>query len=177
MGEYIQDEELVRRVQEGDIFAFEHLIRRYQQKLLSFVMRIIFDGQAAQDVVQDTFISLYKTIDRVDTKKKFSSYLYTIARNTTISSLRAKKPAASIDESIADTDAGAPEDGITSQEQRERVRRAIAKLEEKYRRVVELYYFSDLSYEEIGKTLRLPVNTVRTHLARAKQKLRDILNV
>ncbi|MBI5619604.1 sigma-70 family RNA polymerase sigma factor [Candidatus Gottesmanbacteria bacterium] len=171
------DEALVREVQEGSITAYEILVKRYQQRLFAFVYRIVRDEPAAQEVVQDAFISLYKTIDRVDTRKKFSSYLYSIARNTAISSLRARKPAVSIDESAVSVDEVAMEERLASQEQREGVRRAIAKLEKKYRRVITLYYFGDLSYEEIGETLNLPINTVRTHLARAKQKLRDILYI
>lgn len=177
MGEYLPDEALVRQVQEGDIFAFEHLVRRWQQKLLLFVVRIVSDEQAGQDAVQEAFISLYKTIDRVDTKKKFSSYLYAIARNIAISALRARKPTASIDESTIGTDDTSMDEGLVSQEARGRVTKAVAKLEKKYRQVIELYYFRDLSYEEIAKTLRLPLNTVRTHLSRAKQKLRDILKI
>ena len=67
------DEELVREVQEGNVFAFEHLVKRYQGKLHSFVYHMIHDDQSTQDVVQESFINLYKTIDRVDISKKFSS--------------------------------------------------------------------------------------------------------
>lgn len=169
------DEELVIAIQEGDVFAFEYLVRRYQKRLHSFVRRVVGDHQAAQDVVQESFISLYKTIDRVDTGKKFSTYVFSIARNKAISHLRSLKKQISLEEiTVMDEDESLYE-GLIASEARHTVGKALARLEEKYRRVIRLYYFDDLSYEEIGKTMRIPVNTVRTHLSRAKIALRKLL--
>jgi RNA polymerase sigma-70 factor, ECF subfamily len=169
------DEDLVVAVQDGDVFAFEILVKRYQKRLHAFVLHVVHDTQAAQDVVQDSFINLYKTIDRVDTHKKFSIYVFSIARNTAISYLRTLKKQVSLEDIVLmDEDEHLYTD-IIAAEKRHVVKNALAKLEEKYRRVIRLYYFDDLSYEEIGRAMRLPVNTVRTHLFRAKEALRKRL--
>ncbi len=170
------DEALVSKIQEGDVLAFEILVKRYQRRLFSFVFRIVYDAHAAEEVVQDTLFGAYKTIDRVDVTKKFSSYLFTIAKNTAISYLRRRKQTVS----LKNIEEQAQEEetlykGLIEAEKQHRVREALRALEEKYRRVIALYYFDDLSYEEISQKLKLPVNTVRTHLLRAKKKLKEVL--
>lgn len=173
----VSDETLIEQVQQGDIAAFETLVRRWQRVLLSFVYRIVHNDGLSAEVVQDAFLSLYKTIDRVDTKRKFSSYLFQIAKNIAISTLRKMKKTVSLDEidSPVDEDVSLFERIVTGETQ-DRVRTAVLALPPNYRRVIQLYYFDDLSYGEIGKKLRLPVGTVRTHLSRAKVALRKKLS-
>lgn len=169
------DETLVAAVQDGNIFAFEHLVRRYQRKLHSFVLHIVRDDQAAADVVQDSLINLYKTIDRVDTKKKFSTYVFSIARNTAISFLRAKRREVSLDDVVMAGEDEALFEELVQMEKQHTVGQALKRLDERYRKVIQLYYFDDLSYEEMSRKLRKPINTVRTHLSRAKAALRKLL--
>lgn len=169
------DELLVREVKEGSISAFEQLVGRYQGKLLSFVTYLIGDPEAAQDVVQESFISLYKTIDHVDTSKKFSSYLYSIARNKGISHLRSRVRHAPLMEAESLVDLHSPESLVTEKEIQLHIEQALNAIDVKYRKVITLYYFEDLSYEEMSKQMRVPVNTIRTHLRRAKDALRKVL--
>ncbi len=170
------DEELVAEIQQGDVLAFEVLVKRYQRRLFSFVFRIVYDTHAAEEVVQDALFGAYKTIHRVDTTKKFSSYLFTIAKNTAISYLRRRKHTVSLD--VIEEQASEEEtfyENLVEAEQKHRVKEAINELDDIYRRVITLYYFDDLSYEEISKKLEVPINTVRTHLSRGKAQLRKIL--
>jgi len=169
------DEALVRDVQEGDISAFEVLVGRYQHKLHSFVTYLIHDPQAAQDVVQESFISLYKAIDSVDTARKFSSYLYSIARNFAISYLRSHVSHAPLTEAEHIPADRHPETILMEKDERRRIERALDIIDTKYKKVISLYYFDDMSYEEMSTRLHLPVNTIRTHLRRAKDALRKIL--
>lgn len=165
----IADETLVVDVQDGNIGAFEVLVRRYQGKLYRFVLRNVHgDHAAAEDVVQESFISLYKTIERVDTKKKFSSYIYSIARNRTISYLRGLKIHSPLEsaEFLSASESPERDDDLIE---------ALHSLDKKYERVLSLYYFDNLSYEEISKRLKFPLNTVRTHIKRAKEVLRKKL--
>src|SRR5437868_10882522 len=92
------DLELVLAIQEGDILAFEVLVKRYQYGLLAFTYRIVHDEATAQEVVQDAFVKVYKYVDRVDPARKFSTYLFEITKNTAISALRAKKHTVSLEE-------------------------------------------------------------------------------
>lgn len=169
------DESLVAEVQEGSIAAFEELVNRYQRKLLGFAVYIVRDRELAQDVVQESLILLYKTIDRVDTSKKFSSYLYAMTRNSAISALRRQKHTITL-EDIAHLPAlESVDEQYIKKEKKTWIRAALRELDAKYHKVISLYYFEDLSYEEISKRMHLPVNTIRTHLRRAKAALRKVL--
>ncbi|MBI3576692.1 sigma-70 family RNA polymerase sigma factor [Candidatus Gottesmanbacteria bacterium] len=165
------DEELVKEVQEGSIRAFEDLVRRWQNRLLSFTYRFLGDEQEAQDVVQDALFNLYKTIDRVDTTKKFSSYVYVVVRNTTMSYMRKRKPEVSLADIDVAQESLSFEEKLIAESARTSIKTALATLEPKYREIIRLYYFDQLSYEEVSRKLKLPINTVRTHLRRAKEKL------
>jgi RNA polymerase sigma-70 factor, ECF subfamily len=166
------DLELVFAIQEGDILAFEKLVKRYQYGLLAFTNRIVRDSATAQEVVQDAFLKVYKHIDKVDPSRKFSTYLFEITKNTAISALRVKKHTVSLWEAEEAAADGSFYEDFVRADERARVRKAVDKLEGKYKKVVTLYYFGDLSYQEISEKLRLPLNTIRTHLARAKTELR-----
>jgi len=168
------DEALVRDVQEGSIAAFEVLVTRYQTKLHSFVTYLIRDPAEAQDVVQESFIRLYKTIERVDTGKKFSSYLFSVTRNLAISYLRNRKQHAPLVETLAAT-GESPEAALEQKDTVLRIEKALDMIDNKYKKVISLYYYDNLSYEEIGIRLNTPVNTVRTHLRRAKEALKKVL--
>ncbi len=171
----MSDERLVEKIQEGEILLYEELVRRYQKGLFVFVMRIIHDAHAGNDIVQDTFIKTYRSISRVNTKKRFSTYIFEIAKNTALSEIRRKKKNVSLKE-IADV---ALEESFIEELYRtdliSGVRHAVLTLPAKYRNVITLYYFREMSYEDIGKHLRIPVNTVRTHLKRAKEELRKLI--
>lgn len=153
------DEQLVIRVREGEIGAFEELVKRYQRRLVSFAERMV--GEDAQDVAQETFLAIYKNIGKIDVERKFSTYLFEIAKNRAISILR-KRKTMQLNEEIS----------YEEEYKDEYVAGLVEKLERKYRQVIRMYYFDDLSYEQIAAKLVLPVNTVRTHLKRAKEYLR-----
>lgn len=169
------DGELVRAVQEGSIRDFELLVNRYQKRLVAFVTRLIHDEAMAEDVVIETLFSLYKTIDRVDTSKKFSSYLYTSVRNTAYSFLRKKKPHVSLTEDLNISDDTRAEHSLLHIYDQQLVASALQKIPASYATVLRLYYFDQLSYEEIANKIRLPINTVRTHLSRGKSAIKKIL--
>ncbi len=162
----ISDEDLVRQVQDGQIGAFEILVRRYQQRLVWFSLRIVHNGAKAEEISQDALFKIYQIIDRVDTKRKFSTFLFEIAKNFAISELRKGRREVPLTEMEATEEVFGDE---------ESVREVVKTLPKNYRSVVELYYFSDLSYEEISQKLHAPINTVRTHLRRAKQRLKKLL--
>jgi len=169
------DEELIAQIQEGDVLAFEEIVQRYQGKMLRFIARIVRDAGDAQDVVQDAFVKLYKTIDRVDTRKKFSTYFFQIAKNTAFSLIRSRKKEVSLQAAQDVWDDTVLIDELEKKEKAQHLTKILDSLEPKYRRVITLYYFHQLSYEEVSKKLHIPVNTVRTHLKRAKEKLKTLV--
>jgi RNA polymerase sigma-70 factor, ECF subfamily len=171
----ISDMELVAAIQKGDILSYETLVKRYQKGLFVFVMRIVYDGHAASDVIQETFIKTYQHIGDIDTTKKFSTYIFEIAKNTAISFLRRRKKHVSLDQVTDVQEEESFIEEIYRWDVIRKVRSTVSGLPKKYRQVISLYYFDELSYEEISKKLSLPINTVRTHLKRAKEQLKKDL--
>jgi RNA polymerase sigma-70 factor (ECF subfamily) len=171
------DKELIVAIQKGDIESFENLVTRYQNKLLIFIYGVTHDKSLAEEIVQDTFFNIYKTISRVDVERKFSSYIYKVAKNIAISYLRKQKNDLSLNETfgLAAVSDDLYEDAVKKENQ-EKVWKALNLLEEKYREVIKLYYFKDLSYKEVARALSLPLNTVKIRLKRAKDALRRIIN-
>lgn len=168
------DEELVLAVQIGDITAFETLVRRYQARLHYYVWRFVGNPESTDEVIQDVFFKLYQTIERVDVSKKVQSYIYAIARNTAISYVRQNRPQARIDESISDDDVSLI-DVLLNKEREKIVQNAVCTLSMMQQKAIKLYYFEELSYNDISKVLHVPINTVRTHLSRAKKVLKQRL--
>ncbi len=163
------DEELILAIQQGDISSYEQLVKRYQRGLYFFVMRILHDDAASADVVQDSLVKVYQIIDTIDTRRKFSTFLFEIAKNASFSILRKKQKIVSLDVIGDIEDDKSFIENYLRQDIAERVHASVQSLAEKYKIVLQLYYFEDASYEEIAKKLRIPVNTVRTHLKRAKE--------
>lgn len=162
------DEELVREIQDGNILSFETLVRRYQSRIIFFARRYVRSEDLAEEVAQDSFYKVYRAIDRVDPKRKFSTYLFEIAKNTAISYLRKTKQELPLSEELAALETDSVAEKID-------VQMALASLPKEDKKVVELYYFSGLSYEEIARQLKIPINTMRTKLRRAREKLRKKL--
>lgn len=165
------DATLVLAVRAGDIAAYEIFVRRYETKLLRFAMRYVRSHHIAEEIVQDALFSFYLTIDRVDVSKKVSSYLYAITKNKAVSVLRSLRNTVS----LSHVDLPSDMDLYDLTEKNERadiLHKALHNLPVLYARVLRLYYFDELSYKEISKKLRMPINTIRTHLLRAKKVLR-----
>jgi len=171
----VTDEELIKAIQEGDVLAYEELVKRYQHGLYAFVMRIVHKEAVASDIVQNTLVKVYEIIDRIDVRKKFSTFVFEIAKNSAISELRRQKHDVPLEEIVDVAEEESFVEELYRLDLHDQVRKSIESLIPKYRTVVTLYYFRDLSYEEIGNKLNIPINTVRTHLKRAKAQLKKLL--
>jgi RNA polymerase sigma-70 factor (ECF subfamily) len=169
------DEKLVLKIKDGDLTAFEILVKRYQKRLFYFVYRLTRDFSVSEEIVQDAFLNLYKTIDRVDTRKKFPPYIFQIAKNIAFSYLRKHKKEISLNEEVAGTSESVYEKLIRS-DVVNLVRAKLNELSLRDRQIIMLYYFEDLSYNQMQKKLKLPLNTVRTRLRRAKIELLKLFN-
>lgn len=168
------DEAIIEEVRNGNIPLYEEIVRRYQRPLFSFVYHMIEESSLCEDLVQETFIRIYKSIDRIDTSRKFSTYAFEIAKNLAISYIRQTKRLVSLNKVDIEADEDLYE-SIAYEHERKRIHIAVSQLRESYKDIISLYYFEDLSYEEISIRLKLPINTVRTHLRRGKQFLKKIL--
>jgi RNA polymerase sigma-70 factor, ECF subfamily len=170
------DEELVIAIQHGDILSYEELVKRYQHGLYVFIMRYMHDEAWSRDIVQNALVKVYECIDRINPKKKFSTFVFEIAKNAAISDLRRRRRHISLEKIVDLEEEVSFVEDFYRADVAQKVRTAVGKLSPKYRDVISLYYFEDLSYEDIGKRLHIPVNTVRTHLKRGKEQLKLALH-
>ncbi len=186
MGNALRDEtsdlELFRRIPDGDEEAFAQIVDRYKDHLYSFLRRIVSDSVEAEDLLQQTFLRVYKkSLDHCRIQS-FSSWIFTVAANLARDELRRRarvdRKTYHLDEWEVDTTPdrrGTPVDTTAQSELRERIDGAIASLDEIYRMVFVLRDIEGLSYEEIAKILRIRVGTVKSRLNRARLKLQEIL--
>jgi len=171
-----RDIKLVTDIKNGNVASFEELVKIYQKPLYSFVYKIMRSDLFIEDIVQETFLKIYKNIEKFDIKKKFSTWAFEIAKNTAISYLRKSKKHIP----ITDIEISVPEmhyENTIRHENKELVNKILSEMEKKYKEVLGLFYFEELSYEEIAKKLKLSINTVRTRIRRGKnilmQKLKE----
>jgi RNA polymerase sigma-70 factor, ECF subfamily len=186
----LPDAEVVALAREGRDAAFRELIRRYERPVFSLVFRLVRDRDAAEDLAQETFVKVLNNIDRYRPEFKFSSWLFKIANNVAIDSLRRRslqtvslegsRWATSTDEmqatSVRAADASeSPLEELESRELGSAIEKAIAELRPEYRACILLRHVEDRSYEEIAATLDLPLGTVKTYIHRARHELRKAL--
>ena len=189
-GEALLDDELVRRVQNGDKRAFDCLVRKYQHKIVPLITRYIKDPSEAQDVAQESFIKAYRALPNFRGDSAFYTWLYRIAINTAKNHLVSRSRRSSdfdidvetaeqygVSERLKDQDT--PEHLLLSDEIAETVRQAIEDLPEELRIAITLREFDGMSYEGIAETMSCPVGTVRSRIFRAREaidkKLRPLL--
>ena len=180
--ENLNDENLVALVQNGDIETFGSLVERYEQKMLRYAGKFLFDHDNAQDVVQEVFITAYTNIASFDLTKRFSPWLYRIAHNYFINEIKKKsrEPIMSFDADIFlpklffNND---PEKDILDKELKELLDLCINKINSKYKEVLILYYFEGLSYREIADILHIPLSAVGIRLNRGKKAMQKIVKI
>lgn len=178
------DLEIVRRVQAGDVAAFDLLIRRYRERLFGVVYNLTSNREDAADLTQDAFIKAFQSIQRFSGQSSFFTWLYRIAVNSTISHLRKNRLRAFFslesldsDEPVAREVVAALTDKTDSErdafvrELQERLNAAMQKLSIKHRTVVTLFEIDGLSHQEIAEVMGCSVGTVRSRLHYAKQLL------
>ncbi len=175
------DVELIHRVLDGDDNAFETLVKKYRKPVHALVWRKIGDFHIAEEITQDTFLKAYQELAKLKKPQSFASWLYVIAANQCSSWLRKKRlQTQPIEETSSVQLEKATYSGYIIEEnertaveaQREVVKNLLAKLQESDRTVVTLHYFGDMSAAEIGSFLGVSVNTIKSRLRRAQQRLK-----
>lgn len=180
-----EDADLVRRCLSGDQRACRDLVRRYERPVYSVLMRVVRRSEDAEDLVQETFVKVFRALDRYDTERPFAAWIFTIASRLAIDHLRRRRvqtvslsvgePGSSGEERTMDVeDPGLKPDEIASHHEEEsNAAKLIDSLPEHYRIVVLLRHQQDLSYEEIAQALHLPLGTVKARIHRARALLKD----
>jgi len=174
------DEELIRRVQNGDQHAFGLLVRKYERKIGYVISRYISDPHEVEDIAQETFIKAYRAMERFRGDSAFYTWLYRIAVNTSKNFLVSKKrrpPDSDLDASDIESsgfaqvmhDTDTPEAGVLSREIAQTVTDTLDNLPEELRLALKLRELQGLSYEEIAERMQCPLGTVRSRIFRARE--------
>lgn len=179
-----EDADLVRRCLSGDQRACRDLVRRYERPVYSVLMRVVRRSEDAEDLVQETFVKVFKALDRYDPERPFAAWIFTIASRLAIDHFRRRRvqtvslnvsdPGSGEERTMDVEDPGLKPDEITSNAEEElQTSTLIDSLPEHYRIVVLLRHQQDLSYEEIAEALHLPLGTVKARIHRARALLKD----
>jgi len=177
-----EDAVLVRKAQQGDMDAFESLVRRYQHRVYALCRRLTGAHQSADDLAQETFVKAYFALARFDAQWPLYPWLRRIAVNSGLNYLKSRRRETSLEEAssgglrmpaAARTDG--PEEELERAEFRARLDGAVESLPADQKSVFVLRFHESLSYEEISRTLDLPLGTVMSRLNRARQRLKELL--
>ena len=177
---------LVRRCLAGDEKAYRELVELYQGQVFSVVLRMVRRREDAEDLTQETFVRMFRALDRYDPQRPFAAWLFTIASRLAIDHIRRRKvspvsltqrdPGSDEEYDIEVPDPGPTPDEVTSRtEEERRTEELIRSLPPHYRIVVMLRHQRDMAYEEIAEALHLPLGTVKARIHRAREILRTKL--
>lgn len=175
-----RDEEICQLVQKGDSESFGVLIERYEKKIKRYLWKFLSQREDVEDLTQNIFLKAFENIQGFNPKRKFSTWLYAIAHNEMVNFLKKKKrmPA-----SLIELDTFLPyslkddslRENLILNFQKEILEKAIKELSLKYREPLFLFYFENLSYQEISEILKIPISTVGVRIKRAKEYLKKLI--
>lgn len=179
------DAALMLRVQRGDMRAFEELMARYQQSVANLLYRSLGDAAEAEDIAQNVFLQVYKSAARYRVSAKFSTWLFTIARNLCLNELRrrTRHPAVSLDaphpehedeagRPLPDRRAAGPVESTLHAELEAKIQEALNELPENQRTAILLCREQELSYEDIAAVLGCSLTAVKSLIHRGRETLK-----
>lgn len=179
------DYELVLQAMEGEQKAYGELLGRYRDAIYFMLLKMVNNPSDAEDLTIEAFGKAFKNIKQYTPNYAFSTWLFKIATNNCIDFIRKKKlNNVSIDQGTHNEDSMPmsipadgpdPEENLISQQKVLLLRSVVSKLKPRYRKLIELRYFYEFSYEEISEELELPIGTVKAQLFRARELLYNIL--
>ena len=178
-----EDQILIKKTLRGERSAYEELMRKYEKKIFSFVIRMVRNEDVAVDLTQDFFFKIYTVMDKYNFEYKFSTWAYRICYNLVIDHIRKNQSQVDSldDDSISPHELFASEnvsreDGfrnLAREETRDYVWRVVDHIPLKFRELILLRYIQDLKYEEIALITSLPVGTVKNRIFKAKEILKQ----
>ncbi|PYG85697.1 RNA polymerase sigma-70 factor (ECF subfamily) [Ruminiclostridium sufflavum DSM 19573] len=172
------DEELVSQCLKGDSSAFEEIVSRYKKLVYSVVYKMIPDREEVNDVSQEVFIRLYKSLDKYNPEYKMSTWIVKITSNLCLDTLRKKKQdTVALDDAIGvSSNTDTPEEALIKNQRSQLIKSAINELPDKYKILITLFHSNGLSYEEMTKVLNEPMSIIKNRLYRARLMLKAKLD-
>jgi RNA polymerase sigma-70 factor (ECF subfamily) len=170
------DGDLIRRIAAGNKLAMQSLYMRHNVRLFRFALRFIRNNAAAEDVVQEVFLDVWRKADEFKGRSEVSTWLLAIVRNKALTVLR-HRSAAQLDEDaaacIADS-ADTPEIATQKEQARSIIRKCLTQLSPAHREIIDLAYYHGKSIEDVAKIVGIAVNTVKTRMFYARKHLADL---
>ncbi len=182
------DAALMLRVKRGDVHAFEELVEKYKQPVINVITRTLRDQTEAEDLAQNVFVQVFKSAHRYQVTAKFSTWLFTIARNLCLNEIRrrSRHPADSLETSqggnedlparqFEDVNTFSPRENVLQGELEQKVQAALNELPEKQRTAMALCRQDELSYEDISEVLECSLSATKSLIHRARETLKEKL--
>jgi RNA polymerase sigma-70 factor (ECF subfamily) len=171
---------VVNQVVSGQKDMFRLLVRRYERAVYGMGISFFRNPEDASDFTQEVFIKVFRNLSCFEGRSRFSTWLYKIAYNTAVNEVNRRKEYRSLAEEEKDRLVSpandTPEFSFIRNAAREAIQIAVKELPERFRICVDLFFFYDCSYQEIEVITGIPVNTVKSHVFRAKKLLREKLS-
>lgn len=169
-----EDNEIINAVLNGNINSFRLIIEKYQRKMYNLALQIVHDKESAKDITQDVFIKIFNHLKNFNSNNKFFSWIYRITLNESLNWKKKSTYLQPIDELHA-AEYSNPSVDYEKNERAIQVLKALNRLDEKYKSLLILKHYNDLSYDEISEILELPAAKVKSRLYIAREKLRNLL--
>lgn len=167
--------EMVTDCQQGDKRALNTLVRQLQKPVYNAAYRMLGNRDEAADVTQTTFLKVFENIQRFNPNYRLFSWTYRIAMNEAIDSIKRRNRTKPLEHALK-SDADLPQEAAAASQLADEVQASLMELKEEHRAVIVLRYFSDCSYADIGRILKLPENTVKSRLFTARQQMKNKLH-
>ena len=171
----MDDREIVERCLSGDIECFSYLVENYKKLVYSIALRLIKDPHTAEDITQEVFIKAYRKLTLYDTSLKFSAWIGRITHNTCIDLIRKDKnyQVVNSDNFIVEDVEESVDEHIIRKEQKQWIEEQIRQLKPGYSTPLLLFHQGGLSYEEIAKSMNVPLSIVKNRIFRARKMLKE----
>ena len=172
------DDAIIALIQDGRAGeAFERLMPAYRRRVFGLAYSLLRDCGAAEDVAQEVFVKLWQALPRYDGRAQLSTWIYAITRNTAISAMRKQRRSVSLSDPVVFEEVESRGAIPAAEPADEALWREVEILPDKQRQAVTLYYQEERTVEEVAAMMGLPVNTVKTHLHRARASLAAALAI
>lgn len=174
------DEQLVQQIQAGDSDLFGEIVERYESKLSRYLSKFLYDSEDVTDILQDVFVKAFINIQSFDNTQRFSPWIYRIAHNEAINFLKKRK---TISFSLFDVDILFPhpiaDERADSESEfalhKKMLDECLDRIDIKYKEILLLYFYEDMSYKDISQILKIPISSVGVRINRAKKMVEKLV--
>jgi RNA polymerase sigma-70 factor, ECF subfamily len=170
------DELLIGRIARGDRLAMQVLFARHHVRIYRFVLRLLRDEMAAEDVISEVFLDVWRQASRFEGRSAVSTWLIAIARFKALSTLRKRREEGLDEETMEAIEEPSDNPGLAVEklDKGKKLRQCLAALTREHREVIDLVYYHEKSVEEVAQIIGIPENTVKTRMFYARKKLGEL---